>query len=100
MEGILNYTVHLLTAINVLNEDEQIYTEVEINLLSRMLNETMDWKNDTMKKQQALEPHQDNVMKPDDVKMKIGELNREVRRKLTIRIGDISTLVHCGGRVV
>lgn len=79
METIFNYSFHFLAAIDALAPDDQIYTEVEVKLLITTLNDTINWKNETVKKQESLQPYEDNILKPDDVKYKIGSLNREVQ---------------------
>lgn len=79
MEIMFNYTSHFMKAINGLSEDDQIYTEVEINVLKKIFNESVTWKNETLKKQEGLESFADNVLKPADLKTKMGELNREIQ---------------------
>ncbi|XP_039259142.2 hypoxia up-regulated protein 1-like isoform X1 [Styela clava] len=79
METMFNYTTHFVSAIDALPEDDQIYTEVEIKLIKKTLNDTITWKNETLALQNALDPSKENIMKPDDLKSKMGELNREVQ---------------------
>lgn len=38
---MFNYTSHFIQAINALSKDDQIYTEVEINVLKKIYNETV-----------------------------------------------------------
>jgi len=46
-----------------------------------------EWKNETVKQESALKPYEDPVLKPDDIKRKIYDLNREVSEK--------TQLLHC-----
>ncbi|XP_076817134.1 hypoxia up-regulated protein 1-like isoform X1 [Clavelina lepadiformis] len=79
MEGLFNYSLHFLSAVKMLPEDTQIYTPVEIETLTDLLNSTISWKNETMKEEEKLKPYDDPVLKPEDLRSKMIDLNREIQ---------------------
>nr|CAB3255112.1 hypoxia up-regulated protein 1-like [Phallusia mammillata] len=79
LESLFNYTIHFVSAVKMLPEDDQIYTEVEIKTITDLIASTVEWKNETLAKENALKPYEDPVLKPDDIKQKFYELNREIQ---------------------
>ena len=79
IEELFNYTSTFIKAMEILPEDTQIYTEVEITKIKELYAETVEWKNTTAKAEAALKPYEDPVLKPDELKQKIVGLNREVQ---------------------
>ncbi|XP_078492250.1 hypoxia up-regulated protein 1-like [Ciona intestinalis] len=79
LESSFNYSMHFLQAVLGLPEEAQIYTPVEIKTLTDLLSETITWKNETVKAESKLQPNEDPVLKPDDVRQKMFELNREMQ---------------------
>jgi len=77
LEDLFNYTKNFIAAMEMMPEDVQIYTEVEITKIKELYTETMDWKNETAKAEAALKPYEDPVLRPDELKQKIIALNRE-----------------------
>uniref|UniRef100_H2YJP9 Hypoxia up-regulated protein 1 n=1 Tax=Ciona savignyi TaxID=51511 RepID=H2YJP9_CIOSA len=79
LESSFNYSSHFLQAVLALPEEAQIYTPVEITTLGDLIKTSVDWKNETVKAEAALKPYEDPVLKPDDIKQKLMDLNREMQ---------------------
>jgi len=63
IEELFNYTSTFIKAMEILPEDAQIYTEVEITKIKELYAETVEWKNTTAKAEAALKPYEDPVLK-------------------------------------
>jgi len=77
LENLFNHTNYFLHAVKQLQDD--LYTKVEVETLEKIFNETKEWKNSTLLEESALKPYQDPVLKPADLKLKMGALNREIQ---------------------
>merc|ERR1719259_1242491 len=77
LENLFNHINYFLHAVKQLQDD--LYTKVEVETLEKIFNETKEWKNSTLLEESALKPYQDPVLKPADLKLKMGALNREIQ---------------------
>ncbi|KAL6472951.1 hypothetical protein MHYP_G00191390 [Metynnis hypsauchen] len=78
LDSMLNHSTIFLKSAKMLPEDNQIFTEVELKTLERVINETMDWKNDTVAEQEKLSPTEKPVLLSKDIEAKLSLLDREV----------------------
>ncbi|XP_028664281.1 hypoxia up-regulated protein 1 [Erpetoichthys calabaricus] len=79
LDSMLNHSTFFLKSARMIPEDEQIFTEVELNTLEKVLNETTAWKNDTVADQEKLSPTEKPVLLSKDIEAKLGLLDREVK---------------------
>uniref|UniRef100_A0A671SA70 Hypoxia up-regulated protein 1 n=1 Tax=Sinocyclocheilus anshuiensis TaxID=1608454 RepID=A0A671SA70_9TELE len=56
LDSILNHSTIFLKSVRLIPESDQIFTEVELKTLERVINETMTWKNETVAEQDKLSP--------------------------------------------
>ncbi|KAL7847169.1 hypothetical protein SRHO_G00221490 [Serrasalmus rhombeus] len=78
LDSMLNHSTIFLKSAKMLPEDNQIFTEVELKTLERVINETMDWKNETVAEQEKLSPTEKPVLLSKDIEAKLSLLDREV----------------------
>ncbi|MBN3293349.1 HYOU1 protein, partial [Polypterus senegalus] len=79
LDSMLNHSTFFLKSARMIPEDEQIFTEVELNTLEKVLNETTAWKNETVADQEKLSPTEKPVLLSKDIEAKLGLLDREVK---------------------
>ncbi|XP_051973432.1 hypoxia up-regulated protein 1 [Xyrauchen texanus] len=78
LDSMLNHSTIFLMSARLIPEDDQIFTEVELKTLEKVLNETMSWKNDTVARQEKLSPTEKPVLLSKDIEAKLSLLDREV----------------------
>uniref|UniRef100_A0AAR2KAL8 Hypoxia up-regulated protein 1 n=1 Tax=Pygocentrus nattereri TaxID=42514 RepID=A0AAR2KAL8_PYGNA len=78
LDSMLNHSTIFLKSAKMLPEDNQIFTDVELKTLERVINETMDWKNETVAEQEKLSPTEKPVLLSKDIEAKLSLLDREV----------------------
>ncbi|KAL7847660.1 hypothetical protein AOLI_G00223780 [Acnodon oligacanthus] len=78
LDSMLNHSTIFLKSAKMLPEDNQIFTEVELKTLERVINETMDWKNETVAEQEKLSPTEKPILLSKDIEAKLSLLDREV----------------------
>ncbi|XP_030648690.1 hypoxia up-regulated protein 1 [Chanos chanos] len=78
LDSMLNHSTVFLKSMKLLPEDDQIFTEVEMKTLEKVINETMTWKNDTVAEQEKRSPTEKPVLLSKDIESKISLLEREV----------------------
>ncbi|KAM7374913.1 hypothetical protein PAMP_007547 [Pampus punctatissimus] len=78
LESMLNTSSFFLRSAKLIPEDDQIFTEVELNMLEKVLNETTTWKNETVAEQEKRSPKERPVLLSKDIESKLALLNREV----------------------
>ncbi|XP_055797622.1 hypoxia up-regulated protein 1 [Salvelinus fontinalis] len=78
LESLLNHSSFFLRSIKLTPEDDQIFTEVELKTLDRVINETITWKNDTVAEQEKRSPTERPVLLAKDIESKLSLLDREV----------------------
>uniref|UniRef100_A0A673WKR3 Hypoxia up-regulated protein 1 n=1 Tax=Salmo trutta TaxID=8032 RepID=A0A673WKR3_SALTR len=77
LESMLNHSSFFLS-VKLTPEDDQIFTEVELKTLDRVINETITWKNDTVAEQEKRSPTERPVLLSKDIESKLSLLDREV----------------------
>ncbi|KAM7398645.1 hypothetical protein PAMA_006520 [Pampus argenteus] len=78
LDSMLNTSSFFLRSAKLIPEDDQIFTEVELNMLEKVLNETTTWKNETVAEQEKRSPKERPVLLSKDIESKLALLNREV----------------------
>ncbi|XP_033834268.1 hypoxia up-regulated protein 1 isoform X1 [Periophthalmus magnuspinnatus] len=78
LESMLNTSSFFLRSARLIPEDDQIFTEVELNVLEKVINETTTWKNETVAEQEKRSPKERPVLLSKDIETKLGLLDREV----------------------
>ncbi|XP_067289169.1 hypoxia up-regulated protein 1 [Pseudorasbora parva] len=78
LNGLLNHSTIFLKSARLIPEGDQIFTEVELKTLERVINETMTWKNETVAEQEKLSPTEKPVLLSKDIEAKLSLLDREV----------------------
>ncbi|KAK7904314.1 hypothetical protein WMY93_016921 [Mugilogobius chulae] len=78
LESMLNTSSFFLKSARLIPEDDQIFTEVELNVLEKVINETTTWKNETVAEQEKRSPKERPVLLSKDIENKLGLLDREV----------------------
>uniref|UniRef100_A0A8D2ZS95 Hypoxia up-regulated protein 1 n=1 Tax=Scophthalmus maximus TaxID=52904 RepID=A0A8D2ZS95_SCOMX len=78
LNSMLNTSSFFLRSARLIPEDDQIFTEVELNLLEKVINETTTWKNETVAEQEKRSPKERPVLLSKDLESKLALLDREV----------------------
>ncbi|XP_078055237.1 hypoxia up-regulated protein 1 isoform X2 [Mustelus asterias] len=79
LDSMLNHSTIFLKGARLIPEAEQIFTEVELNTLEKVITETTTWKNETVKAQNKLPSTQKPVLLSKDIEAKLALLDREVK---------------------
>ncbi|XP_029303366.1 LOW QUALITY PROTEIN: hypoxia up-regulated protein 1 [Cottoperca gobio] len=74
----LNTSSFFLRTAKLIPEDDQIFTEVELNMLEKVINETMTWKNETVAEQAKRSPKERPILLSKDIESKLTLLEREL----------------------
>ncbi|XP_036975370.1 hypoxia up-regulated protein 1 [Acanthopagrus latus] len=78
LNTMLNTSSFFLRSAKMIPEDDQIFTEVELNMLEKMINETMTWKNQTIAEQEKRSPKERPILLSKDIESRLALLDREV----------------------
>ncbi|XP_041656887.1 hypoxia up-regulated protein 1 [Cheilinus undulatus] len=78
LESMLNTSTFFLRSAKLIPEDDQIFTEVELNMLEKVINETTTWKNETVAEQEKRSPKERPILLSKDIESKLSLLDREV----------------------
>ncbi|TNM84621.1 hypothetical protein fugu_008799 [Takifugu bimaculatus] len=78
LESMLNTSTFFLRSAKMIPVDDQIFTDVELNLLEKVINETTTWKNETVAEQEKRSPQERPVLLSKDIESKLALLDREV----------------------
>ncbi|KAI3373683.1 hypothetical protein L3Q82_021961 [Scortum barcoo] len=78
LESMLNTSSFFLRSAKLIPEDDQIFTEVELNMLEKVINETTIWKNETVAEQEKRSPKERPILLSKDIESKLALLDREV----------------------
>ncbi|XP_053501012.1 hypoxia up-regulated protein 1 [Ictalurus furcatus] len=78
LDSMLNHSTMFLKGAKLISEDDQIFTEVELKTLEKVINETMTWKNETVAEQEKRSPTERPVLLSKDIEAKLSLLDREV----------------------
>ncbi|XP_066563824.1 hypoxia up-regulated protein 1 isoform X2 [Amia ocellicauda] len=79
LDSMLNHSSLFLKGARLIPEDDQIFTEVELNTLEKVINETMTWKNETVAEQEKRAATERPVLLSKDIEARLGLLDREVK---------------------
>lgn len=78
LNSMLNTSSYFLRSAKLIPEDDQIFTEVELNMLEKVINETTTWKNVTVAEQEKRTPTERPILLSKDIESKLALLDREV----------------------
>ncbi|TRY90576.1 hypothetical protein DNTS_018356 [Danionella cerebrum] len=78
LDSMLNHSSMFLKGARLIPESDQIFTEVELKTLERVINETTTWKNETVAQQEKQSPTEKPVLLSKDIEAKLSLLDREV----------------------
>ncbi|KAG9351523.1 hypothetical protein JZ751_022774 [Albula glossodonta] len=78
LDSMLNHSAFFLKSARLIPEDEQIFTEVELKTLEKVINETTTWKNETVAEQEKRASTERPVLLSKDIESKLALLDREV----------------------
>lgn len=78
LDSMLNHSNIFLKSARLIPESDQIFTEVELKTLEKVINETITWKNETVAEQEKLSPTVKPVLLSKDIEAKLSLLDREV----------------------
>lgn len=78
LDSMLNTSSFFLRSAKLIPEDDQIFTEVELSLLEKVINETTTWKNETVAEQDKRSPKERPVLLSKEIEAKLVLLDREV----------------------
>uniref|UniRef100_G3TL26 Hypoxia up-regulated protein 1 n=1 Tax=Loxodonta africana TaxID=9785 RepID=G3TL26_LOXAF len=79
LDNLLNHSSMFLKGARLIPEMDQIFTEVEMATLEKVINETWAWKNTTMAEQAKLLATEKPVLLSKDIEAKMMALDREVQ---------------------
>ncbi|XP_043533656.1 hypoxia up-regulated protein 1 [Chiloscyllium plagiosum] len=79
LDSMLNHSTIFLKGARLIPEADQIFTEVELNTLEKVITETTKWKNETVEEQNKLPSTQKPILLAKDIEAKLGLLDREVK---------------------
>ncbi|KAM3601207.1 uncharacterized protein V6R79_009179 [Siganus canaliculatus] len=78
LDSMLNTSSFFLKSAKLIPEEDQIFTEVELNMLEKVINETTTWKNETVADQEKRSPQERPLLLSKDIESKLALLDREV----------------------
>lgn len=78
LESMLNTSSFFLKSARLIPEDDQIFTEVELNMLEKVINETTTWKNETVAEQDKRSAKERPILLSKDIESKLALLDREI----------------------
>ncbi|XP_061754011.1 hypoxia up-regulated protein 1 isoform X2 [Nerophis ophidion] len=78
LDTMLNTSNFFLKSARLIPEDDQIFTEVELNMLEKLINETMTWRNETTAEQEKRSPKERPILLSKEIEAKLVLLDREV----------------------
>ncbi|XP_048471275.1 hypoxia up-regulated protein 1 [Rhincodon typus] len=79
LDSMLNHSTIFLKGARLIPEADQIFTEVELNTLEKVITETTTWKNETVKEQNKLPSTEKPILLAKDIEAKLALLDREVK---------------------
>ncbi|KAF6103671.1 hypoxia up-regulated 1 [Phyllostomus discolor] len=79
LDNLLNHSSMFLKGARLIPEMDQIFTEVEMTTLEKVINETWAWKNATIAEQAKLPTTEKPVLLSKDIEAKMMALDREVQ---------------------
>ncbi|XP_021515044.1 hypoxia up-regulated protein 1 [Meriones unguiculatus] len=79
LDNLLNHSSIFLKGARLIPEMDQIFTEVELTTLEKVINDTWAWKNATLAEQAKLPATEKPVLLSKDIEAKMMALDREVQ---------------------
>ncbi|XP_054986559.1 hypoxia up-regulated protein 1 isoform X3 [Sorex araneus] len=79
LDNLLNHSSMFLKGARLIPEMDQLFTEVEMTTLEKVINETWAWKNTTVAEQDKLPATEKPVLLSKDIEAKMMALDREVQ---------------------
>lgn len=79
LDNLLNHSSMFLKGARLIPEVDQLFTEVEMATLEKLINETWTWKNTTVAEQEKLPATDKPVLLSKDIEAKMMALDREVQ---------------------
>uniref|UniRef100_A0A8C3WNR0 Hypoxia up-regulated protein 1 n=1 Tax=Catagonus wagneri TaxID=51154 RepID=A0A8C3WNR0_9CETA len=79
LDSLLNHSSMFLKGARLIPEMDQIFTEVEMTTLEKVINETWAWKNATVAEQAKVPATEKPVLLSKDIEAKMMALDREVQ---------------------
>lgn len=79
LDNLLNHSSIFLKGARLIPETDQIFTEVEMTTLEKVINDTWAWKNATLAEQAKLPATEKPVLLSKDIEAKMMALDREVQ---------------------
>ncbi|XP_053308574.1 hypoxia up-regulated protein 1 isoform X2 [Spea bombifrons] len=79
LDSLLNHSSIFLKSARMIPDDDQIFTDVELNTLEKLISDTWTWKNETLAEQAKLVATEKPVLLSKDIEQKLGALDREVQ---------------------
>uniref|UniRef100_A0A667ZMD3 Hypoxia up-regulated protein 1 n=1 Tax=Myripristis murdjan TaxID=586833 RepID=A0A667ZMD3_9TELE len=78
LDSMLNTSSFFLKSARLIPEEDQIFTDVELKTLEKVINETTTWKNDTVAEQDKRSAKERPILLSKDIESKLALLDREV----------------------
>lgn len=82
LNGMLNQSSFFLDSIKNLSSveiEDKVFTDVEIEILEKLINETEEWKESMVKEQSAIPDYEKPKLVVEDIAFKMQALDREVK---------------------
>ncbi|KAG9482532.1 hypoxia up-regulated protein 1 isoform X2 [Eleutherodactylus coqui] len=79
LDSLLNHSSIFLKSARMILDEEPIFTEVELNTLDKLINDTWIWKNETLAEQAKLPATEKPVLLCKDIEQKQAALDREIQ---------------------
>ncbi|KAM8927977.1 hypoxia up-regulated protein 1 isoform 1-T1 [Pelodytes ibericus] len=79
LDSLLNHSSIFLKSARMIPEDDQIFTDVELNTLEKLISDTWTWKNETLAEQGKLSFTDKPVLLSKDIEQKLSALDREIQ---------------------
>lgn len=79
LDDFLNKTDQFLSAVSNLKDDDDVFTEVEISTLQKLVDETKQWRQEKDAEQSATPLYETPKLVSKDIQEKIGMLDRELK---------------------
>lgn len=79
LDSLLNHSSIFLKSARMIPDDDPIFTEVELNTLEKLINDTWVWKNETLAEQAKLSATEKPVLLSKDIEQKLAALDREIQ---------------------
>lgn len=79
LDSLLNHSSIFLKSARMIPDDDPIFTEVELNTLEKLINDTWVWKNETLAEQAKLPATEKPVLLSKDIEQKLAALDREIQ---------------------